>query len=196
MTCPPGCTCPESLLSNKSPEKSRYFTGISPAVLFVASLSLLGFLAVVLGAAVFAGIQLIFFFALPLAAAAGGAFLALAPEAVPLGPDPAVQLLLRALGAVAIAYAGGAMLVGRSRCAKARAAYLTLVAASLAAMTAAFTADKSSALAGEVSESAALVLGRMTVAAVVGAILTATGPRVTKKIQSGKPGEPGMLCYG
>ncbi|CAM9875495.1 unnamed protein product, partial [Hapterophycus canaliculatus] len=105
MTCPPGCACPESLVSKSvggDPVKSRYFVGISPAVVFVATLSVLAFLAVALGACVVSVTQAVFFFVLPLASAAGGAFLVAAPEMTPFGTDPTVLLLLRAAGGVAL----------------------------------------------------------------------------------------------
>lgn len=198
MTCPPGCTCPESMAmkNDHSNKKSRYFTGMSPAVIFVASLSGFAFLSVVLAASVVASIQAFFFFGLPLASAAGGAFLIVSPETTVLGSDPAVALLVRAVGAIALAYAGGAMLVGRSGCPKSKSMHLTLVAAALGSLTVAFSSvDTGSALAEEMSsEKAAVFLGRMTVAAVTGAIFSAAGPRVKKKLQSGKPGEPAVLC--
>lgn len=181
----------------KGGKKSRYFTGMSPAVIFVASLSAVAFLVVVLGASVVASIQAFFFFALPLASAAGGAFLIVSPESTPFGSDPAVALLVRAVGAIALAYAGGAMLVGRSACSKSRTMHLALVAAALGSLSVAFgSLDAGSALAEDVSsDKTAAVLGRMTLAAVVGAIFSASGPRVTKKLQSGKPGEPAILCF-
>lgn len=195
MTCPTGCSCPESVLEKVggAPANSRYFVGISPAVIFVASLSVLAFLAVSLGAVVIAATQTFFFFVLPLASAAGGAFLVAAPETTPLGTDPTVLLLLRAAGAVAIAYAGSAMLVGRSGCGKIRCAHLSLVAASLGAMSAAFAMDESSALAGEVGDKAAVMLGRTAAAAVTGALMTAAGPAFRRKLQSGKPAGPSKM---
>lgn len=194
-TCPPACTRPESVLEKDCPKTSRYFVGFSPAVIFVASLSFFAFLAVVLGGAIVAAIHISFFFVLPLAAAAGGAFLVAAPEMTPLGTDPAVRLLLRVVGAIAIAYAGGAMLAGRSGCSRARAAHLTLVAGALAAMTAAFAMDDGSALAGETSDKIASMLARATAVATAGVVMTAAGPRVTKKIECGKPGEPAAVCF-
>lgn len=200
MTCPPGCTCPESLLSKGGavePVKSRYFVGISPAVVFVATLSVLAFLGVALGALVVAVTQAAFFFVLPLASAAGGAFLIAAPEMTPFGTDPTVLLLLRAVGGVALAYAGSAMLVGRSRCGKVRSAHLALVSASLAAVAAAFAVDDSSALAGEVGDRTAVLVGRAAAAAAAGAVMTAAGPAFSRKIQGGKPAGPAVLtCSG
>lgn len=194
MTCPPGCTCPESLSKGDAPpSNSRYFVGISPAVLFVASLSMLVFSTIALGALVVAATHSFFFFVLPLAAAAGGAYLVAAPEATPLGNDPTVLLLLRVAGAVTIAYAGSAILVGRSRCGKIRLAHLALVAASLGAMSAAFVADDSSVLAGEMRDKAAVLLGKTAAAAATGALMTATGPAFRRKLQSGKPAGPAKL---
>lgn len=191
----PTSACPGSLLEKvgAAPANSRYFVGISPAVVFVASLSVLAFLTVAVGAGVIAAIQTFFFFVLPLASAAGGAFLVAAPEATPLGTDPTILLLLRTAGAVAIAYAGSAMLVGRSGCGKIRCAHLTLVAASLGAMSAAFVMDDSSALAGEMGDKAAVLLGRTAAAAATGALMTAAGPAFKRKLQSGKPEKPANL---
>lgn len=198
MTCPAGCECPESVLAKSDgspPTKSRYFVGISPAVVFVASLSVLAFLAVALAAVVVAAAQTLFFFALPLASAAGGAFLVAAPEGTPLGNDPTVLLLLRLAGGVAVAYAGSAMLVGRSGCSKIRSAHLALVAASLATLSAALVMDDSSALAGDAcAESAAAWLGGGAVLATASAVMTAAGPAFSKKIQGGKPAGPEVLA--
>lgn len=206
MTCPEGCECPESTLAKSGgnsdgvaaaapPTKSRYFVGISPAVLFVATLSVLAFLAVALAAVVVAATQALFFFALPLASAAGGAFLVAAPERTPLGADPTVQLLLRLAGGVAIAYAGSAMLVGRSGCAKIRSAHLALVSASLATLSAALAVDDSSALAGDAgAERAAGWLAGGAVLAAASAVITAAGPAFSRKIQGGKPAEPEVLA--
>eukprot|EP00903_Cladosiphon_okamuranus_P009143 g8736.t1 len=202
MTCPAGCACPESVLAEKRdcndgapPTKSRYFVGISPAVLFVATLSVLAFVGVALAAVVVAATQTLFFFALPLASAAGGAYLVAAPEGTPLGDDPTVLLLLRLAGGVAVAYAGSAMLVGRSGCAKIRSAHLALVSASLATLCAAFVADDSSTLAGEpCAEGAARWLGGGAVLAATSAVLAASGPAFSKKIQGGKPAEPSVLA--
>lgn len=173
--------------------------GISPAVVFVASLSVLAFLAVALGGAVVAATQALFFFVLPLASAAGGAFLVAAPERTPLGgEDPTVLLLLRLAGGVAVAYAGSAMLVGRSGCAKVRSAYLALVAASLGTLAAAFAMDDSSELqldaAGGVGDRAAVLLGRAAALATVSAVMAAAGPAFSRKIQGGKPAEPAVLA--
>eukprot|EP00752_Nemacystus_decipiens_P005209 g4728.t1 len=203
MTCPPGCECPESTLAKNGgsdagvpPTKSRYFVGISPAVLFVATLSVLAFLAVTLAAFVVAAAQTVFFFALPLFSAAGGAFLIAAPERTPLGGgDPTVLLLLRLAGGVVVAYAGSAMLVGRSGCAKIRSAHLALVSASMATLSAALFADGSSALAGKAGAEAAtwwLTVGAVSAAA--SAVMTAAGPAFSRKIQSGKPAEPEVLA--
>lgn len=195
MTCPPGCTCPESLLAKSTPTKSRYFTGISPAVIFVASLSFLAFFTVVLGAVIVAAINTLLFFVLPLAAAAAGAYVVAAPETIPLGSDPALNLVLRAAGAVTIAYAGGAMIVGRSGCALVKSAHLMLVAGSLSAIVMAFALDDSSAFAEDgVSEKAAVALGSLAALAVTGAVMTAAGPAVSKRLQAGKPREPVMTC--
>lgn len=176
-----------------SSTKSRYFVGISPAVVFVASLSVLAFLAVTLAACVVAATHVTFFFALPLASAAGGAFLVAAPEMTPFGADPAALVLLRAGGALAIAYAGSAMLVGKCCPAKVRSAHLALVAAALGTMAAALVADESSALAGDVGDKAAGALGRAAAAAAAGAVMSAAGPAFTSRIQSGKPAEPAVL---
>lgn len=203
MSCTPGRECPESALAKNSacsdgapPAKSRYFVGISPAVVFVATLSVLAFLAVALAAVVVAATQTLFFFALPLASAAGGAFLVAAPERTPLGGgDPTVLLLLRLAGGVAVAYAGSAMLVGRSGCAKIRSAHLALVAASLATLCGALVMDDSSALAGEAcADSAAGWLGGGAVLAAASAVMAAAGPAFSKKIQGGKPAEPEVLA--
>ncbi|CAM9177253.1 unnamed protein product, partial [Ectocarpus sp. 12 AP-2014] len=196
MACPTGKACSESLLDMDkctSSTKSRYFVGISPAVVFVASLSVLAFLAVSLAACVVAATHVTFFFALPLASAAGGAFLVAAPEMTPFGADPAALLLLRAGGALAIAYAGSAMLVGKCCPAKVRSAHLALVAAALGTMAAALVADESSALAGDVGDKAAGALGRAAAAAAAGAVMSAAGPAFTRRIQSGKPAEPAVL---
>lgn len=205
MTCPPGCQCPESLKGcDSAVEKNRYFVGISPAVVFVAGLSALAFLSVAAGAAIVAATHAFFFFALPLAAAAGGAFLVAAPETTPLGGagagaggDPTVLLLLRLAGAVSVAFAGSAMLVGRCGCPRVRSAHLALVAASLGAMSAALAADDSSALAaaaGGDGDVAAALLGRAAVAAAAGAVMTSAGPAVTRKLQAGKPAAPAVLA--
>lgn len=197
MTCPQGCQCPESKLAAGADfEKSRYFVGISPAVVFVASLSALAFVAVAVGAVAVAALQALFFFALPLASAAAGAFLVAAPEMTPLGgDDPTVLLLLRLAGGVAVAFAGSAMLVGRCGCPKAKSAHLALVAASLGAMSAALAADDSSALAGAdgTGDRAAGLLARAAAAAAAGAVMTAAGPAVTKKLQAGKPAGPVVM---
>lgn len=195
MTCPTGCQCPESKLGAAAGvDKSRYFVGISPAVVFVASLSALAFFAVALGAVVVSATQAFFFFVLPLASAAGGAFLVAAPEMTPLGgADPTVLLLLRLAGGVAVAFAGSAMLVGRCGCPKAKSAHLALVAASLGAMSMALAADDSSALADGAGDRAAALLGRAAATAAASAVMTAAGPTVSRKLQGGKPAAPAVL---
>ncbi|CAN0543145.1 unnamed protein product, partial [Laminaria digitata] len=190
------CAPSTSVLEKGTVSKSRYFTGISPAVVFVASLSFLAFFTVVLGGLVIAAVQFIFFLALPLASAAAGGYLVAAPETTPLGTDPTVLLLLRTAGAIAIAYAGSAILVGRSRCSKVKAAHLALVAASLGVMASAFAMDEVSALAGDVSGRAARALGKMAAVAAVGSVMTSSGPCVAKAIRGGKPAEPGPSCFG
>lgn len=194
MSCQTSCAPSTSVLEKGTASKSRYFVGISPAVLFVASLSFFAFLTVVLGGLLIAAVQFVFFFALPLASAAAGAYLVAAPETTPLGTDPTVLLLLRAGGAVAIAYAGSAILLSRSRCSKVKAAHMVLVAASLGVMSSAFAMDGASELAGDVSGAAASALGKLAVLAIVGALMTSSGPCVAKAIRRGKPAEPGMSC--
>lgn len=185
-----------SVLEKETVSESRYFVGISPAVVFVASLSFLAFSFVVLGGLVIAAVQFIFFLALPLASAAAGAYLVVAPETTLLGSDPAVLLLVRTTGAIGIAYAGSAILVGRSSCSKMKAAHLVLMAASLGVMASAFATADASVLAGDVSGKAAGALGRLAVVAAVGAVVTSSGPSVTKRIRGGKPAEPGPQCFG
>ena len=193
MTCPPDCTCPESELAKQ--QKSRYFVGITTPVIFVAFLSFLAFVGVVLGGCLVAGLQVFFFLVLPLASAGAGAFLVAAPQMTLLGSDPTVTLLLRAAGGLSIAYAGGALLVSRSSCAKMRGLHLVIVASVLGAIAAAFAADEGSDLAGEVSPKAACVLGKMSLAAAATAAMTIFGPILKKKIESGKPSKPGMACF-
>ena len=190
------CAPSTSVLEKGTVSESRYFVGISPAVVFVASLSFLAFSTVVLGGLVIASVQFVFFLALPLASAAAGAYLVVAPETTPLGSDPAVLLLLRTAGAIAIAYAGSAILVGRSRCSKVKTAHLALVAASLGVMASAFATDDASVLAVDVSGRAAGALGKIAVLAAVGAVITSSGPCVAKRIRGGKPAEPGPQCFG
>lgn len=168
--------------------------GLTPAVLFVAALSSLAFVGVVVAAAVVAAVQAFFFFILPLAAAGGGAFLMVSPDMTPLSSaTPTVLLLVRVLGGLALAYAGGAMLVGASGCPKSRCMHLKLMTAVLGSLTLAMSAADDAEVPGEFRAAAGYYLVRMTGAALIGAFITAVGPGVTKKIQAGKPGSPQML---
>lgn len=168
--------------------------GLTPAVAFVAALSSVVFVGVVIAAAFVAAVQAFFFFLLPLAATACGAFLMASPDLNPIGSsNPIVLLLLRILGALALAYAGGAMLVGASGCPKSRCMHLKLMTAVLGALTLVVWAAGDAELPADFRASAGFYLPRMTAAALAGAIMTAAGPSVTKKIQGGKPGSPAKL---
>lgn len=177
-------------------EKSRYFTGMSGSVIFVASLSAAAFASVVAGGLFVAALQAFFFVVLPLASAAGGAFLIATPDVTPLGgEDPTVLLLVRVGGALALAYAGGAMLVGASGCAKTRSVHLGLMTAVLGTLTAAVAgAGDVEGLSSEMRETASAAFGRMALAAAAGSVMSAAAPSVTKKIRAGKPGSPMITC--
>lgn len=193
--------CPMTATSRKGgnvlSKNSRYMPGMSPAVVFVATLSSVAFVGVVLVAAVVAAIQAFFFLVLPLAAAGVGAFLIASPQVSPLASSPSnetVLLLVRALGALALAYSGGAMLVGASGRSQARCMHLKLMTAVLGALTFAVSQADEAALSAELRAEAGFYLVRMTFAALVGSAIAAAGPLVTQKIQAGKSGSPGMLC--
>lgn len=178
----------------KHDDKSRYFVGLTTPVLFVAFLSVSAFFGVVLGAFIIAGLQAFFFFVLPLASTGVGAYLIAAPETTVFGSDPTVTLLLRAVGALSIAYAGGALLVGRSSCSKMRTMHLVVVAAVTGTIAAVFASDDGSVVVAEVSSKVACVLGLTSLAATASAVMTAYGPTLKKTIESGKPSEP-ILCF-
>ena len=178
----------------KTEDKSRYFVGLTTPVLFVAFLSVLAFIGVVLGASIIAGLHAFFFLVLPLVSTGVGAYLIAAPETTVFGSDPTVTLLLRAAGALSIAYAGGALLVGMSSCSKIRTMHLVVTAAVTGTIAAVFASDEGSVVAAEVSTKAAGILGLMSLAATASAAMTAYGPILKKKIESGKPSEP-ILCF-
>lgn len=180
---------------SKSHGKNRYFTGMSSPVMFVAFMSAAVCVVIVSGAFVVAAIQGFFFVALPLGAAAAGAFLMASPKTNPFGEEPCAQLLVPAVGALMIAYAGGAMLVGASGCPRARSVHLGLMTAVFTSLAMA-CAGAEGVLSSQLLDSACMAFAKMALGAAVGAVSSAVAPAVTRRIRAGKPGSPADLMCG